>query len=139
MQIKVTKKSNRYAWCETRVRIMPEAYASIADSHLLNVAQQQRSTQITNKTSFQHDMLQKTNKKWYFQQNTSKEKTKFRGSEEKINYHAHQCTGDPGWKPCQFKKKILEARDFANRKIYSPQLLENIITKFEDTVREEPN
>ena len=41
---------------------MPEAYASIADIHLLNVAQQQRSTQITNKTSFQHDMLQKTNK-----------------------------------------------------------------------------
>ena len=47
--------------------------------------------------------------------------------------------GEHGRKPSPFKKKSLKIRDFLSRNLDLLQLLEKMITKFEDTVLEEPN
>ena len=91
--------------------------------HLPNPAirpNQQRSTQ-RNPNSSQHDRSRKTNKKKQsFHQKLIKERIKSKGTEEKMNGHAHQCAGEPVRKPSQFNETNLEMRDYSDRNFYSP-------------------
>ena len=50
----------------------------------------------------------------------------------------HQCEGEPARKLSQLKKTTLEIRDIVNRNFESLQLLEKMLTNFEDTVLKEP-
>ena len=58
--------------------------------------------------------------------------------QQKNNSNVHQCEGEPAGKLSQLKKTTLEIRDIVNRNFESLQLLEKMLTNFEDTVLKEP-